>query len=88
MRAERFSPVQETALLGIFAGWRWGVDGRTERALLGRGLITIEPMRTVSGKVWMLPALTPAGYAQAHRLRRAQRRQATNVLPFRSRLNV
>lgn len=84
MKPEKLSPAQEEALLSLFAGSRWGVRGQTERSLFHRGLITSEPMRTEGGKVWMLPALTPAGYAQAHLLRRARIREATNVLPFRA----
>ncbi|HEY0116246.1 MAG TPA: hypothetical protein VGB54_11030 [Allosphingosinicella sp.] len=48
----------QIALLQLHLGWRFGVDGRTERALLRRGLIE---MRPYSATFPELPVLTPAG---------------------------
>ena len=46
------------ALVSLYRGWHFGVDARTERALVMRGLVTIERVETASGKVWHLPYLT------------------------------
>ncbi|MFN3387485.1 MAG: hypothetical protein ACK40O_01025 [Allosphingosinicella sp.] len=55
----------EIALLQLHIGWHFGVDGRTERALLRRGLIRLGWYNRTFPS---LPFLSDAGRAEAKRL--------------------
>lgn len=49
-------------LLNLRRGWRFGIDRRSLRGLLGRGWVTIEGRWSQDGTIWWeLPYLTEEG---------------------------
>lgn len=73
MRARPLTGLQQRALLQLHVRWRWGIDCRTSRGLLTRGLIALRPHTfadvTFGRSVTVqLPWLTTEGAREAARL--------------------
>lgn len=76
MNHERLSQSMTAALISLYRGWHFGVDSRTERALVDRGLVTIQRVETAGGKVWNLPYLADGALWIAAELHERELREA------------
>jgi hypothetical protein len=66
----------EQALISLHHGHRYGIDRRTARGLVYRGLVEFREFVAASGERWMLPDLTAAGTPIAAELAAQQARAA------------